>query len=55
MEAPTPKELRVMLAGSPFKALAGMIPPNVATELARMPIYVCVPCTNAVRVLPPPE
>lgn len=45
-----------MLAGSPFKALAGMIPPNVATELARMPIYVCLACTNAVQVtLPAPE
>lgn len=45
MEAPTSSELRKMLSGSPFAAIAGMIPPNVATELAQMPIFVCGACT----------
>lgn len=49
MEAPTAKELRTMLAGSPFAAMAAFLPPDVAAELAKMPIYLCTTCQPLTR------
>lgn len=44
MDAPSKRELAGMLAGSPFAGLAAFMPPNVASEFAQMPIFVCGQC-----------